>query len=274
MLRHLSHENFIFIIINIFLKTNFDRKSSSPISFRSVSSSSSENQSTERQSTSPRFLKFFQSSKFSSVFNRQLYNRLFLISQYRRSFTAVNQSDKQSDEQSDKSSVDRSFKPFATKNLRPPIESSDRSLDESSDKSLDESRDELSDELSDEPSVESTDELTVESIDESPDESLDEPLVESSDELSVELLFKSSTSSPCSSAPPISANQPGGQQFKPFRSSASLTLVSQSMGRAMSQTNETANESLNEITNETCKIHSNDYSGAMRRRMNKRITTE
>jgi hypothetical protein len=65
MLRYLSYENFIFITIKILLKTNFGRKPSSSVSLRSVlSSSSSQNQSSERQSISSRFPKFFNHLNF------------------------------------------------------------------------------------------------------------------------------------------------------------------------------------------------------------------
>jgi hypothetical protein len=256
VLKCLSHENFIFITIKIHLKTNFDRKPPPPVSPRPVLSSPP----SKRQSISPRFPKFFQSPKFPSVFNRQLYSGLPLIPQYRRPSTSVNQLDEQPDKQpdeqpDDESSVDRTFKPLATKNLRspveppatenprPPVEPPNSQPDEPPVEPPDEPSVEPSDgppvRLSDgppvrpsvEPSDEPSDEPTVKPPDESPDESLDEPLVESSDELSVELSFKSSTSPPRSSAPLTPANQPRDQQFKPPRSSAPLTPVSQLMSQ-------------------------------------------
>ncbi len=111
VLKCLPHENFISIIIKILLKTNFDRKTPPPVPPRSVSSPPS-----ERQSTPPRFPKFFQSPEFPSVFNRQLYSRLPPFPSYRRSpisplipprafhLPPPNQLEKQSDGQPDEQS--------------------------------------------------------------------------------------------------------------------------------------------------------------------------
>ncbi len=225
----MSYENFIFIIIKILLKTNFGHKPSSPISSRSVLSSlSSENQSTERQSISFRFSKFFQSSEFSSAFNRQLYSRLPLISSYRRSLTSSSisfrsppqsqleeqpggqpdgqsggQSDGQSDGQSENQSVERQSSPIIENPEHPPtIGNSEHVPTTENSKHPDGPPDEPSGGPPDGPQVEPS----------------DGPLVGSSDGSSVEQSFKPST--PSSSLP---------------RPSAPLISVSQSMGQSMRQ---------------------------------------
>ncbi len=275
VLRYLPHENFISIIIKIHLKTNFGRKPPPPVPPRPVSSTPS-----KRQSTSLRFPKFFQSSKFPSVFsNRQLYSELPPIPSYRQPPTSSeNQStsrqstltienpehpptidnsehpdeprdglpDKQPDEQpDDESSVDRSFKPLATENLRPPVEPpatenlrspieppatenlrppvepSDRSLDGPSD----ESSDEPPVELPDEPSVGPLDGSLIEQSFKSPTSSLissrsshlppQNQLEKQPDEQSDEQPNEQSLRQSNPSSPP-SENQSTGRQSPPI----------------------------------------------------------
>ncbi len=97
---------------------------STELLMQSTQESSPRGRSVQKKSL-PRFPKFFQSSEFPSVFNRQLYSRLLLIPPYRRSPTSPpisprashlspqsqleEQSGGQSDEQSDGQSENQSI---------------------------------------------------------------------------------------------------------------------------------------------------------------------
>jgi hypothetical protein len=229
VLKCLSHENFIFIIIKILLKTNFDRKISSSISSRSVSSLSLENQSLKRQSISLRFSKFFQSSEISSVFfNRQLYNQLLPISSYRRSLISSlissrslsqSQLEEQSDDQSDEQS------------LRQSISSSSSSENQSTDRKsiLIIKNSEHS------PIIGNSEHVLITENSKHLNEPSDEFAVESSDESLVEKSLISSPSSSRPIAPSISVNQSGGQSRRQLMRQSISRTMSQLIRRSMNQ---------------------------------------
>jgi hypothetical protein len=213
ILRCMSTENFISYRIELLLETEFGRRPKDYLwqaKRRSSRRESSSRGSSVQKKPLSRFSKFFQSSEFSSVFNRQLYSRLLSIPSYRRPpisslisprashLSPQNQLEKQSDgqsggqsdEQSDEQSL-RQLTPSSPSSENQSIGRQSFSIIENSEHLpiIDNSEHVSTTENSEHPD-ESSDGLSVESLDEPQVGSSNEPLVESSDGFSVNQSIK------------------------------------------------------------------------------------